>query len=260
MNKAWKVEVDGDWIAWLTLDSPGEKVNTLSREVLEELSGLIEQLPGDKKVRAVVVTSGKRGSFIAGADIKELARITDTDDARIKAEVGQGIFRRLAACPIPVVAVIEGACLGGGLELALACDYRLAADHPKTSLGLPEVSLGILPGWGGTQRLPRLIGLGPALTMIRAGKASDSRRAYRSGLVDGIVAPEFAREQARDFVEKIVTIEGAREVQRRRRRGRSRLADFLAATPLTRWIVFAAARREVMKRTRGHYPAPLKAL
>ncbi|MHC4614516.1 MAG: enoyl-CoA hydratase-related protein [Planctomycetota bacterium] len=159
MSNAWTLDIDGDNIAWLTFDLPGEKVNKLSASAMTELQTVLDEQVAGAAVKAVVVRSGKKDSFIVGADIDELARLTDEKDARAKSETGKAVFARLAALSVPTVALVHGSCLGGGLELALACRYRLATDHPKTSLGLPEVNLGIIPGWGGTLRLPRLVGL-----------------------------------------------------------------------------------------------------
>ncbi len=260
MGNAWTLEVDGDRIAWLTFDLPGEKVNKLGDGAMRELAGLLEEIPTDTKKHVLVVCSGKPSGFIAGADIDELARIGNAGEARSKSAAGQEIFERLAGLRIPTVALVDGPCMGGGLELALACRYRLATDQPRTSLGLPEVSLGIIPGWGGTQRLPRLIGLGEGLAMILSGRPADARRAWKIGLVDGIVASEFAREQTRAFIERILTDEGRRQVEARRAAAPARLTRLLAATPATRWLVYRSAAREVARRTGGNYPAPLRAL
>jgi 3-hydroxyacyl-CoA dehydrogenase/enoyl-CoA hydratase/3-hydroxybutyryl-CoA epimerase len=207
-----------------------------------------------------VIRSGKKDSFIVGADIDELARIADEDDARAKAEAGKAVFSRLAALSVPTVAVIHGACLGGGLELALACRYRLVTDHPKTSLGLPEVNLGIIPGWGGTMRLPRLVGLPQALTMICAGKPAKGRRAYKIGLADAVAAPPFVEDETRRFIDRVLTRKGAAEVLKRRRQRQPRMMRLMAATPLTRALIYRQTHKQIRKRTKGHYPAPLAAL
>ncbi|MHC4652375.1 MAG: 3-hydroxyacyl-CoA dehydrogenase NAD-binding domain-containing protein [Planctomycetota bacterium] len=260
MSNAWTLDIDGDNIAWLTFDLPGEKVNKLSASAMTELQTVLDEQVAGAAVKAVVVRSGKKDSFIVGADIDELARLTDEKDARAKSETGKAVFARLAALSVPTVALVHGSCLGGGLELALACRYRLATDHPKTSLGLPEVNLGIIPGWGGTLRLPRLVGLPQALTMICAGKPAKGRRAYKIGLVDGLAAPPFADDETRRFVEKILTRKGAAEVEKRRRTRQPRLMRLLAATPVGRALIYRQTRKQVVSRTKGHYPAPLEAL
>ena len=199
MTNPWTLRICDQWIAWLTFDQSDEKVNTLSERSLAELEVMLDKLAEDERLTAMVIKSGKKDSFIAGADIEELAKIVDDEDARAKSEAGQTIFDKIEALPIPTVAVIHGACMGGGLELALACDYRMVTDHPKTKLALPEVNLGIIPGWGGTQRLPRLIDLAPGLQMILTGRQIAGKKAYRMGLADGIVTEAFIEQQAGDF-------------------------------------------------------------
>ena len=260
MSTAWTLNVDPDGIAWLTFDLPGEKVNKLTAAALHELDAMLDEFPPVDGILALVIASGKTDCFIVGADINELARIRDSQDARAKSEAGQAVFAKLAALSVPTVAVIHGPCLGGGLELALACRYRLVTDHPKTSLGLPEVNLGIIPGWGGTQRLPRLVGLPAGLRMILTGKPVDGRRAYRTGLADGVAARAFLEDETRRLVDSVLTAAGKRDVRRRRRRRRPLPGRVLAATPLGRWLICRSAARTVRKRTRGHYPAPVAAL
>ncbi len=257
---AWNVHIDSEWIAWLTFDLPGSKVNKFTAAALRELDDHLVTLEANEAIKAVAVRSAKPDSFIVGADIDELARIRDCDDAVTKARAGHAVFGRLAALPVPTVAVIHGACLGGGLEMALACDYRLVTHDDRTSLGLPEVSLGIIPGWGGTRRLPQLVGLPAALGMILTGKPASARKAQRIGLADGVVAPAFVEEQTRQFVDRILTRRGARAVVRRRRCAQPRAVRVLTATAPGRALVFAMARRDVKKKTKGRYPAPLEAL
>ena len=146
-------------IAVVTIDLPGEPVNKLNAAVSDEFKALLERLATDGGVRAVVLISGKPDTFIAGADIEEFVRLRTQADAEALSRDGQATMNRVADFPKPVIAAINGACLGGGFELALACHYRIATDSPKTQIGLPEVQLGLLPGAGGTQRLPRLIGV-----------------------------------------------------------------------------------------------------
>ena len=141
MSTPWTLSIDPNWIAWLAFDAQGEKVNVFNEHALAELERLLQQLHDDERIKALVIRSGKPGTFIAGADIEELARITDIDDARMKSEIGQKVFAMIESMPVPTTAVIHGACMGGGLEMALACDYRLVTDHPKTTLALPEVNL-----------------------------------------------------------------------------------------------------------------------
>jgi 3-hydroxyacyl-CoA dehydrogenase/enoyl-CoA hydratase/3-hydroxybutyryl-CoA epimerase len=260
MNTAWTYTVDDEHIAWLTFDLPGERVNKFTTSAMRDLATVLERAAADRSIKAAVIVSGKPGCFVVGADIDELARIADEAEAETKAMEGQAVFAALEALEVPTVAVIDGACLGGGLELALACRYRLVTDGPKTSLGLPEVGLGIIPGWGGTQRLPRVVGLARALNMILTGRPVNGRRAVRCGLADGTVASAFTREHARRFVDGVLESDGARDVVRRRRTRRSRAMRMLEATAAGRAVIARKARAQVMEKTRGNYPAPLAAL
>jgi 3-hydroxyacyl-CoA dehydrogenase/enoyl-CoA hydratase/3-hydroxybutyryl-CoA epimerase len=243
-----------DGVAWLVLDDPAKKVNTLSSRMFgwfeEQLTRIETERP-----RGVVILSGKPGTFVAGADIEELGGLTDESQVLALLERGHSFTRRLGALPCPTVAAIEGACLGGGLELAMACDFRVAADTPKTRLGQPEVQLGLIPGLGGTQRLPRLIGVPDALDLILTGKRVDARKARRLGLVDDTCAPEDLREAALRFVER-----GQRAVRHGKKPLAKRAADLAARTPGAKKLVYGKAREQVMAKTGGHYPAPLVAL
>ncbi len=175
-----------DGIAVVTIDLPGESQNTLKAEFVDEANALLDRLEQDPNVRGVVLISGKPGSFIAGADINMLKACRTAAEAAELSKAGQRFFDRLENFKTPVVAAIDGACLGGGLELALACHGRVCTDHPKTALGLPEVMLGVLPGSGGTQRLPRLIGIPAALDLMLTGKHLNAQKARRLGLVDEV--------------------------------------------------------------------------
>ena len=178
---AFKLEVRADKIAVITIDAPGEKMNTLKAEFGSQVRGLIRQLRDDKSVRGVVFISAKADNFIAGADINMIARCRSAQEAEALARQGQQIMAEIHGLSIPVIAAIHGACLGGGLELALACHGRICSDDEKTRLGLPEVQLGLLPGSGGTQRLPRLIGVSTALDAHRQAAAAAAGVEGRSG-------------------------------------------------------------------------------
>jgi 3-hydroxyacyl-CoA dehydrogenase/enoyl-CoA hydratase/3-hydroxybutyryl-CoA epimerase len=260
MSESWTLDIDSEGIGWLVFDVPDQKVNTFGAESLDGLSGILEELETNDSLRCLVIRSGKPKGFIAGADIDELSKITSAEEAKTKAEIGRGVFGRLEKLKVPTVAVINGACLGGGLEMALACTWRLATTDPSTKLGLPEVNLGILPGWGGTQRLPALVGLARGLPMIIAGKPVDGRRAYKMGLVDGLVAPAFLEQQTREFLRRALEAGGRAEIQRRRRRLRPRIPNLLEKLPGGRALIYRKAAAEVVKKTGGHYPAPLEAL
>ncbi|MGH6693130.1 MAG: enoyl-CoA hydratase-related protein, partial [Gammaproteobacteria bacterium] len=183
-----------DGIAVVTLDVPGAPVNTISRAVKDEFNATFAALERDPAVRAVAFFSGKADNFIAGADIEEFVRLTSAPEAERLSADGQDMLDRVARCTKPVAVGIHGACLGGGFEFALAAHYRVATDHPKTQIGLPEVQLGILPAAGGCQRLPRLVGARAALDMILAGKVERAQRAFRAGMVDELVPAPILRD------------------------------------------------------------------
>jgi 3-hydroxyacyl-CoA dehydrogenase/enoyl-CoA hydratase/3-hydroxybutyryl-CoA epimerase len=250
------LQVEPDGVAWLIIDVPG-KLNILSTGVmtrLNELLGELEQVAAAGRIKVVAIRSGKAGSFIAGADINEIAAITDPADGASKAALGQRVFTRLAQLPIPCLAVVDGICLGGGTELLLACTQRIASDRKETRIGLPEVQLGILPGFGGTTRLPRLIGLRAALDIILTGKPVAAKKAERIGLIDECVPAPVLYERAGALARMLA----AGQPPKPRRRSLS--ARILDDTPVGRRLVLKQARKTVMRQTRGHYPAPLKVL
>jgi 3-hydroxyacyl-CoA dehydrogenase/enoyl-CoA hydratase/3-hydroxybutyryl-CoA epimerase len=242
-------------IAVVTFDLPGEPVNKLTSAVRSEIEALLARLRDDSSVRAVVLISGKPDNFIAGADIEEFTAIASQDVAERLSFEGQETVSRVETFHKPVVAAIHGACLGGGLEVALACHYRIATDHPKTLLGLPEVQLGLIPGAGGCQRLPRLIGARAALDMILTGKSERAAKAYRLGLVDEVVPRSILRQVAVSVADRL-----AREGLPRRKRQGGVAGMLLDRTAAGRQLVYRTARKELLKKTGGHYPAPLAAL
>lgn len=242
-------------VAVLTFDLPGEPVNKFSIATGRAFEAEMELLRHDPAVKAVVLISGKPDSFIAGADIEEFVRLTTAEAAAALTGDAQEMVNRLEGFPKPVVAAIHGACVGLGLELALACGWRVATDHPKTVLGLPEVQIGILPGAGGCQRLPRLIGLRAGLDIILAGKSERAPKAFKLGLVDELVPPAILRQTAIQAAERLM---GGAPAGRRSPGGMS--AALLDRNPLGRQLVYRRARAAVLKKTGGHYPAPLGAL
>jgi len=243
-----------DGVAVVTLDTPGAPVNVISRGVKEELYELLAELERDAAVKAVAFFSGKPDNFIAGADIEDFVQLKSSAEAEQLSRDGQALLDRVAACTKPTVAAIHGACLGGGLEFALACRYRIATDHPKTQIGLPEIQLGILPGAGGCQRLPRLIGARAALDMILAGKSERSAKAFRLGIVDELVPPAILQDIARAAALRLA------QGPFHRRRSGGFLGALLDGNPLGRLLVFSLAKKQVLAQTRGNYPAPLAAL
>ncbi|HTG32689.1 MAG TPA: 3-hydroxyacyl-CoA dehydrogenase NAD-binding domain-containing protein [Thermoanaerobaculia bacterium] len=242
-----------DGIAWLRLDDPGKKVNTLSTRLFEWFEAQIDQVERERP-EGLVLYSGKPDGFVAGADLEELLALVDPADVHAMLQRGHELMERLVALPFPTVAAIHGACLGGGLELALACKRRIATEHPKTKLGLPEVQLGLLPGLGGTQRLPRLIGVPDALDLILTGRQVDARKARRLGLVDDTCSPFDLRTAA------VRAVRDRGEAKKVKKPIASRAGNFLSRTPLGGPVVWDKARAGVMAKTGGHYPAPLVAI
>ena len=242
-------EIGQDGVLVLTIDVPGEKVNTLGKAMMSDFDALLAELEAPGPVRAMVIRSGKPDNFIAGADIKDFVAIRSAMEGEALSRAGQAIVDRLEAVPVPVVAAIHGSCMGGGLEMALACRYRVASDDPKTVLGLPEVMLGIIPGAGGTQRLPRLVGLRAGLDMILTGRTVKAARALKSGLVDELVPPPALLTAARKAAL------GLADGTLKKDRGGIATSEWLL-----RPVIFRKARQSVMEKTGGHYPAPLRAL
>ena len=242
-------------IAIVTLNVPGAPVNTLSTAMASEFDGLLSDLGRDGSVRAIVLISGKADNFIAGADIEQFAELRTVEDATALSRSAQELMNRVAASPKPIVAAIHGACLGGGLELALACHWRVATDHPKTQLGLPEVQLGLIPGAGGCNRLPRLIGIRAALDIILAGKSERAAKARKLGLIDELVHPAILRDVAVAAADRL-----ARTGVPPRTGNNGAAALVLEKNPLGRHLLYRTARQAVEKKSGGHYPAPLAAL
>ncbi|HEX7252477.1 MAG TPA: 3-hydroxyacyl-CoA dehydrogenase NAD-binding domain-containing protein, partial [Thermoanaerobaculia bacterium] len=251
---AFNLVIETDGLAVLTFDLPSEKVNKFSRQVLTELAEVLARLQRESSIRSLLLASGKPDVFIAGADIKEFVT-TKPDEAEKSVIPVQALFDSFTRLPYPTVAAVNGACLGGGTEMALTFDFRLMSDSRKAQIGLPEVRLGIFPAWGGCTRLPRLVGLPTALDLILTGKTLDARRAKKIGLVDEAVPAAIFDSFARTFTRQRA---GEEKPDRHRR---STLAGLLLETnPIGRKLIFVRAREGVMKQTGGHYPAPLEAL
>jgi 3-hydroxyacyl-CoA dehydrogenase/enoyl-CoA hydratase/3-hydroxybutyryl-CoA epimerase len=246
---------DDGRLALLTIDQPDAAVNTLTRAVGEELLEQLARIQTDAAVDAVVLLSGKPDVFIAGADIRELASLASPAEGTRLSTDAQRMMDDVAASRKPVVAAIHGTCLGGGLELALAAHYRVASSAPATTLGLPEVQLGIIPAAGGTQRLPRLVGIRRALDLILTGRPLQADRARRAGLVDDVVAPSILRRVAYEAAVRL-----AEGWQPARRSPRGPLAFLIDRNPIGRRVACHQAERRVRARTAGHYPAPLAAI
>lgn len=259
MGNAFQLVVDSEGIANLIFDLPGEKVNKLSIPIMEELERILDEAARNKEIKILTITSGKKEIFIAGADLHSFEPVfKDPSQGKDIITTGHRVFNKLQALPFPTVACIQGACLGGGMELALACTYRVISDHPKTLLGLPEVTLGIIPGWGGTQRMPRLVGLVASLPIILGGKPLKALQAYKIKLADAIIAAPFFREGIDAFVKQALSAEGKKKILARRKR--HGLSMLLENNPLGRAFVYYRAEQDILKRTKGQYPAPLLAL
>ena len=253
-----------DGVATVVMDRADDDLNTLDPSLMEDFLAVLDRLESDSSISAVVITSGKP-DFLAGANIRWFAELTpETGTEAIRA--AHAAFDRLERLHThrgkPVVAAIHGACLGGGNELALACSYRIATDDPKTRLGQPEVQLGIIPAGGGTQRLPRLIGIAPALDLILTGKTIDARRALRLGLVDEVVPSKLLEEVARRRAKELI---GRGRPQKKpglkdrlTPKGLQELA--LETNPVGQHLLFQQARKRLLEETKGNYPAPEKAL
>ena len=244
-------------IAIATFDLPGAPVNVLGATAATAFGALLDRLDRDANIRACVLRSGKPDAWIAGADIEQFAALRDATDAEALSWQGQAMADRVERARVPVVAAIHGACLGGGLEVALACAWRVATEHAKTTFALPEVQLGLIPGMGGTQRLPRRIGLQAALDLILTGKTVRARRARSLGIVDDLVHPAVLLDVALQRARELAAGEKKRGGLARPRSAASVLVD---GTPVGRTIVFSRAREQVVRKTGGHYPAPLAAL
>jgi 3-hydroxyacyl-CoA dehydrogenase/enoyl-CoA hydratase/3-hydroxybutyryl-CoA epimerase len=240
----WRIEREADGLAWLTLDRADTATNTLSAAVLAEFNAALDEFDRAPP-RALVIRSGKASGFIAGADVDEFGAIDTEAGAIALVRRGWDAFERLARVGYPTLALIKGFCLGGGLELALACRYRVAVDDPSTRLGLPEVMLGIVPGWGGIRRLPRLVGGPAALDLMLTGKTVDARKAKRLGLVDEAVPARIVDNTVRGVLSALPPPR------------RLSFPQSLTQSALSRRVIAAQAGKQVRKRARReHYPAP----
>lgn len=244
MTSAFTLNVRLDNVAVVSMDVPGEKMNTLKAEFATQVRAILKQIRENKALRGVVFISAKPDNFIAGADINMIGHCRSAQEAETLARQGQQIMSEINALPIPVIAAIHGACLGGGLEMALACHHRICTDDAKTVLGLPEVQLGLLPGSGGTQRLPRLVGVSTALDMILTGKQLRAKQALKVGLVDEVVPHSILLDAAVELAKQDRSAH--RELPVRER---------ILAGPLGRALLFRMVRKQTAQKTQGNYPA-----
>ena len=242
-------------VALLTFDLPGKGANILSASVLNELAALLDQLQSRTDLAGLVIKSGKPGTFIAGADIREFLASLGAPKSEVIAMCrrGQTLFGRLSQMPFVSVAAIEGVCVGGGAELAIGCDRRVMADTPKTEYGFPEVKLGLYPGWGGTVRVPRIVGLANALEMITTGENVDSRTAFALGLVSDMVPADKLLGAA-------IGVIRAERLSGQYLRDRERLRQPIVVEPTELGFLGATASAMIQQETKGNYPAPMAAL
>ncbi|NNN47214.1 fatty acid oxidation complex subunit alpha FadJ [Vibrio sp. 2-2(8)] len=248
-EKAFHLTIDEQNIAWLAIDVPGEKMNTLQAAFAQEMQEVFATLEAQKtSLKGMVIHSLKPDNFIAGADVRMLNACQSASEAQALAKQGQEMFQTLSDLPFPVVAAIHGPCLGGGLELALACHYRVCSDADITRLGLPEVQLGLLPGSGGTQRLPRLIGLLPSLDLILTGKQLRAKKAKQLGVIDACVAETILLDVAKNYV---LDNSG----KKRHQANTSAKEKLISHTQLGRKLIFDQAAKKTKQKTRGNYPA-----
>lgn len=246
-QKAFTLELRDDQVAVIHINVPGESMNTLKASFASEVTHVLQKIEQQRDLQGVVIISDKPGSFVAGADIGMIDACDNAADAESLARQGQAMFDRIEGLKIPVVAAIDGACLGGGLELALACHYRVATDNPRTVIGLPEVQLGLLPGSGGTQRLPRLIGIQKALPLILTGKQLRAKQAKKLGIVDDVVPATILLEAA---VKRVLSSKA--KVRKAKLPVMHRL---LEGTGVGRGIIFSKAREQAQAKAKGNYPA-----
>jgi 3-hydroxyacyl-CoA dehydrogenase / enoyl-CoA hydratase / 3-hydroxybutyryl-CoA epimerase len=244
MSEAWSLQRGTDGIAELILDIPGKSANTLGAATLTELATVLDELER-APAKGLIIRSGKASGFIAGADINEFTSFTTVEQALASIRLGQGLCDRIAAMPFPTVALLQGFALGGGLELALACRYRVGVDDGKLTLGLPEVQLGIHPGFGGTVRAVRLLGVRPAMDMMLTGKNLRGDRALRIGLIDALVPADQAQATCRSLLLNQPAPH------------RPGMAERMLSWKVVRPFVTPALLRQVRSRVRQeHYPAP----
>ena len=242
--KHWRLETDAENIAWLWFDRAGTATNTFSTEVLEELGRIADHLAA-MPPKGLAILSAKENGFAAGADIDEFTTISSAEQAMAFTTLGNVVFDKIAALPFPTLAMIHGFCMGGGTELALACRHRIADDGPKTKMALPEVLIGIVPGWGGAKRMPPLIGAANALDLMLTGRGLDGRRAKKLGLVDDATPRRHFANAVRLFLAKP------------RPPHKPPFAAAAADWPVVRNLVASMSRKKVAEKARqDHYPAP----
>lgn len=251
------LHIENNGVANIIINLENEKVNKLNQSTLSDLEKAINVVDGNKAIRVLLISSAKENNFIAGADIAEIKQLNENSQTIAKLNFANQLFSRISNLKIPTVAVIEGSCLGGGLELALACKYRVAVISEKTILGLPEVNLGIIPGFGGTQRLPALVGLVQSFKLILTGKSIDAMQAFKIGLVDAITHKPFLNANLTKFVSDILENTNNNKILSARK---NLAKSFCWSEKIFKFFIFYQARKNIFKATKGNYPAPFYAL
>lgn len=255
MANAFRIDEGSDRVALVTFDMPDKKVNTLGQAVLAELDALIGQLEKRTDLKGLLLKSGKPGNFIAGADLNELGALAYLPKEQVLkgVQVGHALFGRLSHLPFPTVALIDGNCMGGGTELVLSMDERIVSKSPQTKIALPEVKIGLLPAWGGTQRMPRLIGVHPAVEMICSGDPLDADKAVALGFAWDAVPAEALEAEGRRLLEQLAASGEWKERRKQREQP-------VGLSPDQALFLFSAAEGFIKGKTKGQYPAPLAAL
>jgi 3-hydroxyacyl-CoA dehydrogenase/enoyl-CoA hydratase/3-hydroxybutyryl-CoA epimerase len=257
-DQTLRLEIGPDRVGHVVFDRPDSPVNLLSAAVLHRIDAMIAELESriaNGQLVALTLESAKPGSFIAGADVGEIGEVRTAEQARAASTEGQRVFRRLERLRVPTISCIDGTCLGGGTEISLHCDYRVASDSNSTRIGLPEVRLGIIPAFGGCVKLPKIVGVQRALDIILSGKPVPAARAGRIGLVDRVI-PHHAWERGiREFVSDVLADRVPKAEPRLSFQGK-----LLERNPVGRKVLFSLARKRVLSETKGRYPAPLKAI
>ena len=258
-GKAFQFDKHGD-VGVLTFDLEGERVNKLGEVPMNEMDLIFGQIKGGEKgvgIKALLIRSGKKNSFIVGADINSIQSLNDKSDAFKAGAQGQAVYNKLEDLGLPTLVAIDGPSAGGGTELALACQYRIASDSEKTAINLPEVRLGFLPGWGGTWRLPRKVGLMAAVDMMLTGKSIRADKALKMGLVDAVVPAAIFEEKSLEFARLLAQ---GKTIPGKKPRAVPLVEKLLTENPVGRLVFFRKAREATLKQSGGHYPAPLKIL
>lgn len=253
-TKSFAFKKDERGIGTLTFDTPGSRANVFTIKALKEFETHLDALAKESGLKALFIESSKKDIFIAGADINEIKAANDEQSITSLVQNGQDIFTKLENLPFPTIAVIDGACLGGGLEMSLGCTFRIATSHPHTRIGLPEVKLGILPGFGGTQRLYHLVGYGKAMELIVGSKLLKGEKALKLGVVDACVPQGYLGFKKEELIRDILA--GSSEKLLQLQKNRKGIAWY-EKNAIARKLIGMIARKTVMKKTHGHYPAPL---